>query len=286
MTAVDAPIGIFDSGIGGLTVIKELTRIMPEERLVYFGDTARVPYGTRSEKLIKQYSVEDAAFLEQFDIKLLIVACNTASAVAVDLLNDILDIPVTGVIDPGVAAALSITKNHRIGVIGTTATVNSQAYNKQIHQRYPHTKVFGQPCPLLVSLVEEGWTDDEITRLTISKYLSPLLEKEVDTIILGCTHFPVIKNLIQAEAGKDVTLIDSGQETAKVVKSMLEELKIKNPRKSEEQFSCYVSDIPDKFDEVGTRFLGKPVVNAERVDFDSFLIENGEKIYKTLNLSS
>lgn len=286
MTAIDAPIGIFDSGIGGLTVIKELTRIMPEERLVYFGDTARVPYGTRSEKLIKQYSVEDAAFLEQFDIKLLIVACNTASAVAVDLLNDILDIPVTGVIDPGVAAALSITKNNRIGVIGTTATVNSQAYNKQIHQHYPNTKVFGQPCPLLVSLVEEGWTDDEITRLTISKYLSPLLEKEVDTIILGCTHFPVIKNLIQAEAGKEVTLIDSGQETAKVVKSMLEELKIKNPRRSGEQFSCYVSDIPDKFDEVGTRFLGKPVVNAERVDFDSFLIENGEKIYKILNLSS
>ncbi len=278
------PIGIFDSGIGGLTVVKELIRLMPNEDLVYFGDTARVPYGTRSVKLIKQYSLEDAAFLEQFNIKLLIVACNTASAVAVDLLKSALIIPVTGVIEPVVSAALKCSKNNRIGVIGTTATIKSEAYNKKIEMQQPDAKVFGQPCPLLVPLVEEGWVDDEITRLTIRKYLSPLLQEDIDTIILGCTHFPVIKSLIQDEVGPEITLIDSGQETAKVVRKLLENMNLDEKIHSTGTFQCFVSDIPDKFDEVGTRFLGKPVVNAERVDFDSFLIEKGEKIYSPLNL--
>jgi glutamate racemase len=277
------PIGIFDSGIGGLTVIKELIRLMPAENLVYFGDTARVPYGTRSVNLIKQYAVEDSAFLKQFNIKILIVACNTASAVAVDLLKSSLSIPVTGVITPGVEAALHISKNKRIGVIGTTATIRSQAYNRHILDLNREAQVFGQSCPLLVPLVEEGWIDDEITKLTVQKYLKPLLQNEVDTIILGCTHFPVIKHLIQEEAGPAIKLIDSGQETSKVVKKMLDN------NKREEQtvgiFKCYVSDIPDKFDEVGTRFLGKPVVNARHVDFDNFLMEKGEKIYDALNLS-
>jgi glutamate racemase len=279
------PIGIFDSGIGGLTVVKELTKMMPKEDLVYFGDTARVPYGTRSAKLIKKYSLEDAAFLEQFNIKLLIIACNTASAVAVDLLKSSLIIPVTGVIEPVVSAALTISKNKRIGVIGTTATINSQAYNEQIYMREPEADVYGQPCPLLVSLVEEGWVDDEITRLTIRKYLKPLLDEGVDTIILGCTHFPVIKDLIQDEAGPLISLIDSGQETAKLVKDMLENMEIEANKKSEGSFKCFVSDIPNKFEEVGKRFLGEPVINAERVDFDNFLVEKGEKIYTPLNLN-
>ena len=278
------PIGIFDSGIGGLTVVKELIKILPNEDFVYFGDTARVPYGTRSVKLIKQYSLEDAAFLEQFDIKLLIIACNTASAVAVKLLKSSLTIPVTGVIEPVVSAAVQYSKNKRIGVIGTTATIRSNAYNIQIQDQQPGTEVFGQPCPLLVPLVEEGWVEDDVTRLTIRKYLKPLMENEIDTIILGCTHFPVLKNLIQDEVGPDVTLIDSGQETSKVVRKMLENMKLKVDNDSDGNFKCFVSDIPDKFDEVGTRFLGKPVVNAERVDFDNFLIEQGEKIYAPLNL--
>ncbi len=282
---MNSPIGIFDSGIGGLTVVKELIKLLPKENLVYFGDTARVPYGTRSVKLIKQYALEDAAFLEQFDIKILIIACNTASAVAVDLLKSALIIPVTGVIEPVVSAALNISKKKRIGVIGTTATISSQAYNKQIHSQEPDVLVYGQPCPLLVSLVEEGWVDDEITRLTIRKYLEPLLQKEIDTIILGCTHFPVIKELIQDETGPEITLIDSGQETAKVVKKMLDNMEIEANNKSDGSFKCYVSDIPDKFDEVGTRFLGEPVINAKRVDFDNFLIEKGEIIYTPLNLN-
>jgi glutamate racemase len=281
----DDPIGIFDSGIGGLTVVKELLKLLPDEELIYFGDTARVPYGTRSVKLIKQYSLEDATFLGQFHIKLLIVACNTASAVAVDLLKNVLTIPVTGVIEPGVEAALQSTKNHRIGIVGTTATVNSQSYQKQIKHVNSETEVFGQPCPLLVSLVEEGWIDDEITRLTVRKYFAPLIEKDVDTIILGCTHFPVIKQLIQQEVGPSIQLIDSGQETARVVRKMITDKSMLRSEPAGQPFRCYVSDIPDKFDVVGTRFLGQPVVNAQRVDFDSFLMEVGEKIYRPLNLS-
>jgi glutamate racemase len=281
---MNSPIGIFDSGIGGLTVVKELIQLMPNENLVYFGDTARVPYGTRSVKLIKQYSLEDAAFLEQFNIKILIVACNTASAVAVDLLKSALTIPVTGVIEPVVSAALTHSHNNRIGVIGTTATIKSEAYNNKIYMQKSDTKVFGQPCPLLVPLVEEGWVDDEITRLTIRKYLSPLLAENIDTIILGCTHFPVLKHLIQDVVGPEITLIDSGLETAKVVKNLLENMEINEKDDSTGTFQCFVSDIPDKFDEVGTRFLGKPVVNAKRVDFDKFLIEKGGKIYSPLNL--
>ena len=279
------PIGIFDSGIGGLTVVKELMKLLPSENLVYFGDTARVPYGTRSVKLIRQYALEDAAFLEQFKIKFLIIACNTVSAIAVELLKSSLIIPVTGVIEPVVSAALNISKKKRIGVIGTTATINSQAYNKQIHMLDPDVHVYGQPCPLLVSLVEEGWIDDEITRLTIRKYLTPLLQEDVDTIILGCTHFPVIKDLIQDEVGNEISLIDSGKETAKLVGMMLERMEMEATGESPGKFECFVSDIPNKFDEVGTRFLGKPLINAKRVDFDNFLIEKGENIYSSLNLN-
>ena len=163
--------------------------------------------------------------------------------------------------------------------------INSKAYNTQIHKQEPGTKVYGQPCPLLVSLVEEGWIEDEITRLTIRKYLTPLLEKSVDTIILGCTHFPVLKDLIQEEVGSEITLIDSGQETAGVVRKMLENMYEDEKNDSHGSFKCFVSDIPNKFDEVGTRFLGEPVINAERVDFDNFLIEEGEKIYAPLNLN-
>ena len=180
---------------------------------------------------------------------------------------------------------MNITKKKRIGVIGTTATINSQAYNKQIHMLDPDVNVYGQPCPLLVSLVEEGWVDDEITRLTIRKYLTPLLQESVDTIILGCTHFPVIKDLIQNEVGNEIALIDSGQETAKLVKMMLERMELETKTDSPGKFECFVSDIPNKFDEVGTRFLGKPLITAKRVDFDNFLIKRGENIYSSLNLN-
>jgi len=180
---MDNPIGIFDSGIGGLTVVKQLLRFLPHENLIYFGDTARVPYGTKSEKLIRQYAFEDAAFLQQFAIKLLVVACNSASAVAVDALKSALTIPVTGVIEPGVRAALKISQKKRIGVIGTTATVGSEAYQKMISTLDKSVAVFGQPCPILVPLVEEGWIDENVTHLTVRKYLEPLLLNNIDTLI-------------------------------------------------------------------------------------------------------
>jgi glutamate racemase len=283
---MDNPIGIFDSGIGGLTVVKQIMRLLPNENLVYFGDTARVPYGTKSKKLIQQYALEDAAFLNQFDIKLLVVACNSASATAVDLLKSTLTIPVTGVIEPGVSASLRTSRENRIGVIGTTATVFSNAYQDSIFKQNGQVKVFGQPCPLLVPLVEEGWIDDNITRLTIHKYLDPLLDNKIDTLILGCTHFPVIKETIQQEIGLEITLIDSGEETAKVVQKMLLDLNIVRNKASKGQVEFYVSDMPGKFDEIGTRFLGQPVVNANRVDFDQFLMKQGDKLYQALNFQS
>jgi glutamate racemase len=269
---MDNPIGVFDSGIGGLTVIKHLRKILPNENLVYFGDTGRVPYGTRSDQLIRQYAREDAAFLQQFNIKLLIIACNTASAVAYESLKSDLTIPVTGVILPGVKKAAVITGKKKIGVIGTTATINSKAYNKGIQAIDDRIETFGQPCPLLVPLVEEGWIEDEVTFLTLKKYLSPLLEKDIDTLILGCTHYPVIKEAIQTITGPAVTLIDSGEETALYTQQLLAELDL--ARKKEGAEGClklYVSDIPAKFSDVGSQFLGFSIGEAERVDFDAFL---------------
>jgi glutamate racemase len=279
---MNEPIGIFDSGIGGLTVVKQLTKLLPNENYIYFGDTARVPYGTRSNRLIKQYALEDTAYLQQFKIKLLVVACNSVSAVAVDLLSSVVNIPLTGVIMPGVEAAIESTENGKIGVIGTTATVKSGAYEKRLKEINPELTVYGQACPMLVHLVEEGWVNEEITRLTIIKYLKPLLEKSIDTIILGCTHFPVVSHLIQEVVGPDIKLIDSGKETAKKVKQILELSGLSNRESSMGQFNFYVSDIPDKFDEVGTLFLGRPVVKAHHVDFDNFLMQQGDKIYKPL----
>jgi len=280
------PIGIFDSGIGGLTVVKQLTKLLPNENYIYFGDTARVPYGTRSNRLIKQYALEDTAFLQQFKIKLLVIACNSVSAVAVDLLKSALNIPLTGVIMPGVETAIETTKNSKIGIIGTTATILSGAYEKRIKDINPNIDVYAQACPMLVHLVEEGWVDEEITRLTIIKYLEPLLEKSIDTIIMGCTHFPVVAELIQDVVGSSITLIDSGKETAKKVKQMLDSSGLSKDESLQGDFSFYVSDIPDKFDEVGTLFLGRPVVQATHVDFDNFLMEQGEKIYEPLRISS
>lgn len=283
---MDNPIGVFDSGIGGLTVVKQLMHYLPNENIVYFGDTARVPYGTKSEKLIRQYALEDAAFLDQFGIKMLVVACNSVSAVAIDLLKSTRKMPVLGVIDPGVEAAVQRTAKNKIGVIGTAATINSNAYYKKIVGLNPHIQVLSQPCPLLVSLVEEGWITEQITRLTIEKYLQPLLGDGVDTIILGCTHYPVLKEMIQQVVGEKITLIDSGKETARIVKDMLINLKLTRLDVRPPAVQFYVSDIPFKFDEIGTRFLGRPLADTQRVEFEKFLLKQGKKIYLPLQESN
>jgi glutamate racemase len=280
---MDKPVGIFDSGIGGLSVVKHLMRLLPKENLIYFGDTARVPYGTRSHEIIKQYALEDALFLQQFDIKLLVVACNTASAIAADLLRTALPIPVMGVIIPGAEKAVEVTRNNKIGVIATRATIDSNAYSLEIKKISPQTEIFSQAGSILIPLVEEGWIEEKITRLTIRKYIEPLLESGIDTLILGCTHFPVIRKTIQSEIGNDIIIIDSGEETANKVKESLHELNIKRPGINPGTFQFYVSDIPLKFDQIAQRFLEKPVRNTQKVDFEAFLRRNNGEITRRLN---
>ena len=267
------PIGVFDSGLGGLTVVKQLQRILPNEYLVYFGDTARIPYGTKSKWLIQRFAMEDALFLLDFNIKILVVACNTASSSALPVLQDRLDIPVVGVVEPGAHAAVAATRNKKIGVIGTSATIASGSYARSIKALMPQAEIFNQACPLLVSLVEEGWLDDEVTVLTLKKYLKPLMEARVDTIILGCTHYPLLEPVIRRIVGPEVTLIDSGKETAKAVQQILKDHQLLNPdsKKGEDQY--FVSDSPEAFAKVGSLFLGKPLPGVKRVDFDRFLIE-------------
>lgn len=267
------PIGIFDSGIGGLTVVKQLMSLLPDEQLIYFGDTARIPYGTKSKRLIEQYAIEDARFLLQYDIKALVVACNTASSLAMDVLLDYLDIPVIGVVIPGAEAAVDLTCNNKIGVIGTIATINSNSYTVQIQKQLAEAKVYAQACPLLVPLVEEGWLDDDVTIMTLNKYLPEMISEQVDTLILGCTHYPLLEKTIQKIMGDQVKLIDSGRETAKVVKQVLIATNLLNRSEKFGSDKFFVSDIPMKFEEIGSRFLGKTLDNVERVDFERFLVK-------------
>ena len=269
---MDKPIGIFDSGIGGLTVVNQIKKLLPHEHLVYFGDTARIPYGTRSAKLIRQYALEDSRFLQRFDIKLMVVACNTASSTALPYLQQALNIPVIGVVIPGAEAAARATRNKIIGVIGTAATIGSGSYKKHIRNILPGARVIGKACPLLVSLVEEGWLDTEVTRLALHTYLDGMLKEGIDTLILGCTHYPLLHDTIRAVVGENVRLIDSGLETARVVKKMLSEKKMLNfsGRKQDDRY--IVSDNAEKFSSVASKFLGHDLKGLEEVDFEAFLI--------------
>src|SRR5437762_3510602 len=205
------PIGIFDSGIGGLTVVRQIHRVLPREDLVYLGDTARVPYGTKSPGTVVRFACEDTQFLVQQKVKAVVVACNTVSAWALPTLEREFDVPIFGVIVPGAQAALKRTRNRRIGIIGTATTVRSQAYSREILARAASARVFARACPLLVPLVEEGWTDRTVTRTILSAYLSPLLRRGIDTLVLGCTHYPLLKKPIRAVAGRDVALVDSAE---------------------------------------------------------------------------
>jgi len=261
-------IGIFDSGSGGLTVFKAIKKLLPDERLIYFGDFARIPYGTKSKKLVQQYALEDARFLMQYDIKMIVVACNTASSMALDFLKDNVDIPVVGVVKPGAMAAAGKTRNNSIGVIGTSATINSNAYSQAILENLPQADIYSNACPLLVPLVEEGWLDNKITQLTLKIYLKDILDNNIDTLILGCTHYPLLGATIQKIVGSHIQLIDSGQETAKTVYEVLTKnnLHNKGSKKDDDQF--FVSDIPQKFEEIASRFLGEPLKNVKQVSFD------------------
>ncbi len=258
----DAAIGIFDSGLGGLTAVKELIKVLPHENIIYFGDTARVPYGNRSRKTIVKYAEQDAYFLLSKGVKMIIAACGTVSSVAVDL-KDELPVPFTGVVVPTARAAVRATKNGRIGVIGTSATVNSGSYKNEILRADKELCVFQQDCPLFVSLVENGFIspEDDIVKLVVERYLEGLKYEGVDTLILGCTHFPIIARAVSDYLGDEVTLIDSGRETALYAAELLKENGLLSDRSDQGVCRYYVSDTVEDFKKTAEIFLDKSVGN-------------------------
>lgn len=264
MAENENPIGIFDSGIGGLTVFKEVSRMLPSENIIYLGDTARVPYGIRSPETVTRYSFECTGFLLQQNIKLLVVACNTVSAISLYKIKKRIPIPVIGVIEPGARAAVNSTRNKKIGIIGTEATIRSGAYFKAIKRMNKDIEIVGLPCPLFVPLVEEGWTDGVIARLVVERYLSGLKEKGTDTLVLGCTHYPLLKNIIQ-DIMEGVTLIDSAVETGKVVGDVLSKMKMIGKADKLPYHKFFVTDSPEKFVKVGERFLGSEIKKIQKV---------------------
>ena len=263
----ELPIGIFDSGVGGLTVVRQIHRTLPNENLIYLGDTARVPYGTKSPSTVVRFAGEDTQFLLQQNVKAVVVACNTASAWALPTLERKFDVPVFGVIVPGACAALEKTKTQRIGVIGTNATVRSQAYSKAILARCDTAQVFARACPLLVPLVEEGWNDHPVTLRVLREYLAPLLRERIDTLVLGCTHYPLLKNAIREVTKGKITLIDSAESCALYVKERLAALKLLSAnRRHRGTIQPFVTDEVERFDELAARFLGQKTEPAWKID--------------------
>ncbi len=260
------PIGVFDSGIGGLTVVKRLLSTLPNENIVYFGDTARVPYGSKSNETVIEYSLQDAQFLINKNVKLIVVACNTASSVAIPSLKERFRVPIVEMIGVGSEAAVKATKNGRIGIIGTRATINNKAYSRAITKIDDSLKVYEAACPLFVPLAEEGWIDHPATKLVANEYLNDLKEKGIDTLVLGCTHYPILANTIQEVIGENVTLIDSGVAAADEVRNEMQRMALGARSSVPGNHDFYVSDLPQKFSEIAELFLGRSVNNVHRID--------------------
>jgi glutamate racemase len=261
----DNPIGLFDSGVGGLTVLQQIMKVLPKENTVYLGDTARSPYGTKSVETVLRYSFENADFLIQKSVKLLVVACNTSTAVALKSLQENLSVPVVGVIEPGARAALAKTKNKRIGVIGTEATIQSGAYTQALRAIDPKVEVYSRACPLFVPLVEEGWLDNKVVDMAVASYLDGLKRRGIDTLILGCTHYPLLKKALRKFMGRGVRLVDSAEETAHEVLGVLMKKSLERERGTGAA-SFFVTDVADRFIKVGRRFLGEKVDSAVRIE--------------------
>jgi len=259
-------IGIFDSGVGGLTVAKEILSQLPQEDIVYFGDTARVPYGSKSIETIRRFAIEDARFLIKQNIKIMVVACHTVSAVGLSALNEEFTTPIVGVISPGARAAARATRNNRVGVIGTQAVIESDAYAGAIKALNPELEVFSQACPLFVPLVEEGWLDKPATHLIAQEYLELLIDKNVDTLVLGCTHYPLLKKVLSEAMGNGVRLVDPAYQTALEVRNLLARKNLLSREERTFTHRFFVSDAPDKFQEVGGMFLGEEISQIQRVD--------------------
>ncbi len=267
MTDRAEAIGIFDSGMGGLTVLRAIRERLPSEPLLYLGDTARVPYGSKSAATVERYAQACAGVLVKQGVKLLVVACNTASAYALPCLRAELDAPVLGVIEPGAQAAASQTRNGRVGVIGTAATIGSGAYQEALLRVNEDLRVVAQHCPLFVPLAEEGWTDGPVPRQVASHYLASMRQAEVDTLVLGCTHYPLLKTVIGEVMGDSVTLIDSAEATSAVVAEVLGGAGLVAPEGETARQRFLVTDSPQRFAEAGARFLGHELREVEWVDF-------------------
>jgi glutamate racemase len=260
------PLGVFDSGIGGLTVVRELLRLLPDEELVYYGDVARLPWGNKSPETVTRFSREIAAFLLARDVKAIVVACNTASALALPTLAAELPVPIVGVIDSGAAAAVRRTRSGRVGVIATASTVRSGAYAKAVRALRPDVEVVERACPLFVPLVEEGWIEHPVTAQVAHEYLAPLEDHRLDTLVLGCTHYPLLHDVLAKELGPGVALIDSGHETAGAVKELLAARGLAaSPGRAAPPHSVFLSDLPAAFTATAERFLGRPLPPVEVV---------------------
>ncbi len=270
------PIGVFDSGIGGLTVVSELQMKLPNEDIVYLGDTARLPYGTKSPETVLRFSRENLAFLKRKNVKMIVVACNTASSNALPHLLEEEALPLVGVLRPGARAAVQATTTKRVGVIGTTATIRSGAYEAALYDMDPGIKIWSRACPLFVPLVEEGWHEDEIAYLTARRYLDPMKEFGADTLILGCTHYPLLRGVISRVVGEGVRLVDSAYETSAEAERVLQARGLRNDLDRPGRITVYVTDIPYMFREVGERFLRRPMEQVERVDLEAILVNGSE----------
>lgn len=260
------PIGVFDSGIGGLTVVKSLIHRLPAENIVYFGDTARVPYGPKSPQVVKEYAAQDTDFLMSHNVKMIVVACNTVSSVALEVVQKHSRVPVVGVIVPGAEAAVKRSKNKRIGVIGTVGTIASNAYTNAIRQFDNSISVLGQACPLFVPLAEEGWIDHPATEIVAKEYLFPLKLQKIDTLVLGCTHYPILEKVIRKMFNDKIELIDSGEAASIEVEKILDANNLRNPSSLKANVQFFVSDIPHKFTEIGERFLGHKLGRVRRAE--------------------
>lgn len=268
----NAPIGVFDSGIGGLTVAREIMRQMPEERIVYFGDTARLPYGSKSQETVIRYSRQILRFLQSKEVKAIVIACNTASAYALETVEKELDIPVIGVVNAGARTAVNATRNGKIGVIGTEGTISSGIYTEVMESMKPDIEVTGKSCPLFVPLVEEGLLHDSVTDEIASRYLSVLKGRYIDTLVLGCTHYPLLRSTLRRLMGNEVTLVNPAYETAIELKQLLKEHHMGcDPQTGTgEKYQFYVSDLAEKFTAFATSILPDEVKETKKINIEEY----------------
>jgi glutamate racemase len=264
------PIGVFDSGLGGLTVLKELKKLIPTESVVYFGDSGRAPYGTKSTDTIIKYTFQDIRFLLNQDIKMIVIACNTASACSLKLVKDSFDIPVIEVTEPGAITAVNETKNKKIGIIGTVATISSGVYERAINRLDSSIEIVQKACPLFVPLVEEGWWENDIALRIAQEYLEPMKKEGIDTLVMGCTHYPLLYNTISKVMGDNVKLVSSALEITKVVRNILGEMDIMRDERVSPVYRYYTSDSVEKFESLGSAILESGIHSAEKVDIEKY----------------